>query len=344
MRIIVTKLGKETAKTLSGENLLNDQSKLLNNIETTKNERSKPLSPVEKSKMIRNSSSKGTKKRNPFQISETEASLSLKPDKMVTVRQKKLSMPKNLADKYLTRNDYESRETSDKNKVNFILPNLPDKLFPNGEEELPKSFSLKKIFGDQIINELKLKMKNDKRMKDRHFVMSPNTLRSPIVLKSPYEILDEELDTIIETNNMNLIKYLSSKNFSEKSIHKIANYDEDRKIRMNKLCQIAEHNDDKLKSMLLKIQQKISTKHNAVKGEFKEEIDALKGGKALQNRIIANYPTKVIKKDLIYHDQLKDIHRIWKNLHLSRYCSRMRRNKSMNNEYFDKSKNVSKYI
>jgi len=339
MRIIVTKLGKETAKTLSVENLLNDQSKLLNNIETTKNEGSKPLSPVAKSKIIRNSSSKmnrnssskGSKKRNPFQISDTEASLSLKPDKMVTIRQKKLSMPKNIADKYVTRNDYESREPSDKNKVNFLLPMLPDKLFPNPEEEMPKSFSLKKIFGDQNINELKLKMKNDKRMKDRHFVMSPNTLRSPIESKSPYEILDEELDTIIETNKMNLIRYLSSKNFSEKSIHKIANYDEHQKIRINKLCQIAEHNDDNLKNMLLKIQQKISTKHNAVKGDFKEEIDALKGGKDLQNRIIAHYPKKVIKKDIIYHEQLKDINKIWKNLHLSRYCSKMRRNKSMNN-------------
>ena len=230
---------------------------------------------------------------------------------------------------------------SGKPKVNFILPILPDKLFINQEDdnEIPKNFSLRTIFGSQNIKELKTKMKEEKRMKDKEFVMSPNSLRSPIIAKTQFENLEGELDTIIDSNQINLIKYLSSKNFSDKTIHKIANYDESQKIKINKLCQIAEHNEDNLKKIIKDIHNKVTAKEAAVKGEFKEEIDSLREDKNIIERIIASYPVKVINKQQVYHEQINDIKKIWKNYHLSRYGSRMKRNNSM----LEKDLNKAKY-
>ena len=239
-------------------------------------------------------------------------------------------MPKNFSDKYARNNNAEEIQ---KPKFNFILPLLPEKLFPqNIDGELPKTFSLRKIFGDTNIQKLKKKMTEDKIVKDRNYVMSPTSLRYLEDPNAEIEKLSKQLDnTYISTNQINLIKYLSSNSLSEKTINRISQFDEQKKIRINKLCQIAQHNEYDLNKLNIKIHDKVENKFKNIKGEFKEEIDAAGVDVEIIEKIISSYPEKKVNKEMIYHDKVNDLNKHWKKLHLSRYGKLKRRNLSVDN-------------
>jgi len=353
MRIIVTNLGKEAVKNLNIDTIDKpDVTKFIKH-DTTKHSGSKNLLSPKMNNLNNlnnlNSHNRGRRsgfsssknsnyKSSPKQMELDLISSANSPDRMVFLKQKKLNIPKNISDKYVYHEDNSSRDGKDKDgkpKLNFILPILPDKLFDreglnNADSEMPKCFSLRKIIGEPNLKELKHKMHEDKKMKDRHFIYSPKVMRQPLIDNTPFKNLEEDLDnTIIDSDKINLLKYLSSKNFSEKTIHRIANFDDLKKNRINKLCQIAEHNDDNLKKILTDIQFKVEQKYASVKGEYKEEMYLAKEDINITEKIIANYPPRIIKKDVVYNEQLNDIHKIWKKYDLNRFGSRLKRNNSM---------------
>ncbi len=265
MRIIITKNGKESLKAIKKEIVASDLAinKYIRNDSIKNSDSKRFLSPIPKPTKTKGNISTIRKSPKVTSTTNIDTILSMNsPDRIIYINQKRVNLPKNIAEKYAQRNDTEDKEEI-KDHVNFILPELPDRLYSKSpiETNLPKNFSLKNIFGDTNIKKLKHKMKEEKKMKDRHFVMSPVSMRSPIVTKTADEQLDQDLvNTEINCNKLNLIKYLANKNsqnFSEKTINKIANFNEQKMNKINKLCQISEHKDENLDEINKRIHKKV---------------------------------------------------------------------------------------
>ena len=247
---------------------------------------------------------------------------------MINVKQIKVTLPKNISEKYNQPDDTggntdnaslnNSKIISQNEVTNFIInpafanlnngvnnlnnANLHSRSaaeinsihsYSQGGNNLfsiREEYSLKEILNVGVISEMKAKLRRDHSYK--HKEGNESYLRSPE--KSINAVLADVNDRVnakIKADKVNLIYYLNSKKkVSEVLINKLSSFDEERMIRVNKICQKVAQSSEKDLVFHKIIQNKIQAKNIKEKDDYRKtlirmENDVKKEGQILQNNI-----------------------------------------------------------
>ena len=286
MRVIVTKNGIEIVEELDEMNRYNplsSQSIGKKNL-TSYNRRNMSLDTKTNRYSNTFTSLNDTRKSNKrfsspddFDI-ENMPQNELKQAKELKLTTTKISFPKSFA------HNYDDNDTSS-NIIdsNFQLPTLSNNFksimqSDNNSFLNSKYFSFRDIIPNDKINQMKLNIINEKRIKDRLSRIDETKFRSVYQPKTELEKFDDVLDCpLINPNKMGLIRYLNeSKNPQPVTLKDLANSSISRINRMNKMCGILLRKEDQQKAMSQNIQKKIKTGINAEMIEYQKQIDDMK--------------------------------------------------------------------
>ena len=286
MRVIVTRNGIEVVEELDEMNRYNplsSQSIGKKNL-TSYNRRNNSLESKSNRYSNTFTSLNDTRKSNKRFSSPDEFDIEnlpqneLKQAKELKLTTTKISFPKSFA------HNYDDNDTSS-NIIdsNFQLPTLSNNfksIIQSDNNSLlnSKYYSFRDIIPNNKINQMKLNIINEKRLKDRLSRIDETKFRSVYQPKTQLEKFDDVLDCpLINSNKMGLIRYLNeSKNPQPVTLKDLANSSISRINRMNKMCGILLRKEDQQKVMSQNIQKKIKTGINAEMIEYQKQIDDMK--------------------------------------------------------------------
>jgi hypothetical protein len=286
MRVIVTRNGIEVVEELDEMNRYNplsSQSIGKKNL-TSYNRRNNSLESKSNRYSNTFTSLNDTRKSNKRFSSPDEFDIEnlpqneLKQAKELKLTTTKISFPKSFA------HNYDDNDTSS-NIIdsNFQLPTLSNNfksIIQSDNNSLlnSKYYSFRDIIPNNKINQMKLNIINEKRLKDRLSRIDETKFRSVYQPKTELEKFDDVLDCpLINPNKMGLIRYLNeSKNPQPVTLKDLANSSISRINRMNKMCGILLRKEDQQKVMSQNIQKKIKTGINAEMIEYQKQIDDMK--------------------------------------------------------------------
>lgn len=340
MRILVTKLGDELIKTIAEENKIHSHSKSKKFNDTNRSNKSF-LSNHLRNKS-RDSSHGKTKTSNSkfrgellnkLDYDQTKlTSDDLVSSKVISIKQKKLNIPKNITDRYNTNSD---------TKTNLILPTLT---LPKFKDKTSTNFNMtgsisnnnfntttnftqnrndltfRDILPDETYSNLKTKLEKEKKLKDRLSRIDENQFRSIFGQKTKPEKLDDMLMKNINMDKVNLIKYLNEKSdVSDVLIKRLSEYSEDKINKVNKICQIVFFNEERSKIYKERIKERLNVMQNKEKTEYKTCIENLGDGLNEVSEIFKDY-----KKPENQREKFRDIHndtvnKFWRKYQISRY-------------------------
>jgi hypothetical protein len=337
MRILVTKLGDEIIKSIAEENNINIQShsknKQIKNFNDTNKSNRSFISKRNKSRdssygKTNNSKFRGDQNIRFDQDQTKLTSNDLISSKVITVKQKKINIPKNITDRYNTNSD---------TKTNSILPSLTLPKFKDKTQsnfnltqnnlntttnfmQTKNDFTFRDILPDDTYHNLKRKLEKDKKLKDKLSRIDEKKFRSIFGQKTNSEKLDDMLMTNINLDKVNLIKYLNEKNdISDVLIKRLSEYSEDKINKVNKICQIVFFNEERSKIYKERMKERINSKKNREKTEYKTCIEVLGDELNEVSGIFRDY-----KKPENQRERFRDIHndtinKFWRKYQVSRY-------------------------
>ena len=286
MRVIVTRNGIEVVEELDemnrynplssqsiGKKNLTSYNRRNNSLETKSNRYSNTFTSLNDTRK----SNKRFSSPDEFDI-ENLPQNELKQAKELKLTTTKISFPKSFA------HNYDDNDTSS-NIIdsNFQLPTLSNNfksIIQSDNNSLlnSKYYSFRDIIPNNKINQMKLNIINEKRLKDRLSRIDETKFRSVYQPKTELEKFDDVLDCpLINPNKMGLIRYLNeSKNPQPVTLKDLANSSISRINRMNKMCGILLRKEDQQKVMSQNIQKKIKNGINAEMIEYQKQIDDMK--------------------------------------------------------------------
>ena len=286
MRVIVTRNGIEVVEELDemnrynplssqsiGKKNLTSYNRRNNSLETKSNRYSNTFTSLNDTRK----SNKRFSSPDEFDI-ENLPQNELKQAKELKLTTTKISFPKSFA------HNYDDNDTSS-NIIdsNFQLPTLSNNfksIIQSDNNSLlnSKYYSFRDIIPNNKINQMKLNIINEKRLKDRLSRIDETKFRSVYQPKTELEKFDDVLDCpLINPNKMGLIRYLNeSKNPQPVTLKDLAHSSISRINRMNKMCGILLRKEDQQKAMSQNIQKKIKTGINAEMIEYQKQIDDMK--------------------------------------------------------------------
>lgn len=311
MRILLTDQGKDLVTILTEENSQETEKKVL----ATENSKVFSIKPTHKSpnrsRNFQNTQASSNRSRNE----------SFENAKQVDVKIKKITISKNITEKY--NNDTRS---------NYILTNLPDLIQKNptantttnnnktsssvqkqskldSSDLLNCQFSLKEIIPQKTYSKLKNQLKRDIHVRNKNGFIDQNHFRSIYKEKSEPEVLEEKLQSRIPSDRLNIIKYLSSKpNINYHFVQNLTSFDEERLNKLNKICQKVFDSDEKNELFQKIVSEKINIKRRKDLAEYKEKFETLSNflGSANEIKNAYNLPKNVrINKFGDLHDDIK---------------------------------------
>lgn len=248
----------------------------------------------------------------------------------VIIKQKKIPIPKIIYEKYNSQKDFI--------EDSIIMPSLPLSLtrnekFYNKDGTKKKYLSIKEILKDETLYSLKEKKEKEKRIKELNTKITHESFRTNYGEKDMIKELYNKLNTELDVNKINLIKYLHEKDtLSEAFIKKFSDFSEEKLNKLNKICQIISFRREVERLNEDIIKDKVKSNDNRIKLEYKESIDQAKYLIEEYKNIIGAYTNKVDKKE-IYGDIFRKTKMEWEKANLRRL--QRRTNKEVVNPYFE---------
>lgn len=346
MRIIITEQGGELIRSLG-------QDKILQKLQEAQRRKENESSTKKKKKNLNNSSdSEMSEIKSSNGLAKIlENAKNFKNLKMIEIKNKKLSIPKNIAEKY---NEIRLEETSLlpvlHQKIGKMSPNRsPNKnsnlnyssfkgysgnLFESNEDNnygsnvqntksinnnetmdtdpsmkmpvslkmrvdpedefMRTSYKMKEIIPDKAIDNIKNHIISDVKMKNRLTNVMQTNFRTPFLTPDDRLIdIEEALDKKIKSDKANIIQYLNSKScLSPKFIQSLSNYDEEKIVRLNKVCQRVFNQDNKDNDLKMKINGIIENMHVYQKAEYKKQMGQMEKEVSGIKNICEKYPKR----------------------------------------------------
>jgi hypothetical protein len=290
MRLIVTKLGDEVIKKLSEEDQLKKSQE----------------EELHRLKKLHDLKLKASANEEKMDISERM--------RTIKIHQSKLNIPKQIIERY-----------NNEPKTPSILPQLviaKKGSLDNINYDDPAlswttrlNFQMRDVLPASSLNNLKEKLIKEQRVKELNGRVDHSNFRSSYVMKTELEKLEERLSKEISPDKVNLIKYLNQKDFvSEKFLNKIANYNEDKTYKLNKICQIANHNQIDEQLFQDTIKKALQVQKNKEKIEYKKNIENLSRSVKTINEVIKRYPKPEYSRER-YRDLHEEVVIQWKKYH-----------------------------
>lgn len=316
MRIIITPLGDDFVKGLK-----EDKETLL----TTRTERgrNKPKRDFSNEKHENYTERIDTKEShrskiqkhkkdlmNKLEMDQTTISVEdLSTAKEIHVKLKKVNIPKNVTERY-----------NAVGKTSIILPNvtIPKKENNNtiNTSHIKRSkHTIKEILNADTLKTLKTKYVSDKKMRDKLFIFDERNFRTYYQDKNYVDQLNDRLERKINPDRINLINYLHVKEkVSDVLIKRIAEFDEEKINRANKICQIVSHNEERGKLFKEVIKERLKSKQTRDKVDYKVKIENMGNDLLGINEILKEYAKSLNKRE-----KYRDIHNDLQKTHWKKY-------------------------
>jgi len=353
MRIIVTEHGGQLIKSLGIER----------NLEKIQNKQSQENAPTIKLNESTDCdiSQKATKNNAISKILENSKNI-----KVIDIKPKKISIPKDIADKYnemkieessllpilhqRINKNIESKHSPNNNKFanNLIRDSddntsnvintksnnnvdtlnteasmkLPISININSDQEadyLKTSYMMKEIINNTALDQIKSNIIYDVKMKNKLTNVMQTNFRSPF-LSSEDKLFDFQtaLNKKIKSDKSNIIQYINSKNcLSPKFINSLCNYDEEKIVRLNKICQRVLNQDGKDNDLKSKINGIIDNMHVYQQAEYKRQMGLMEKEVNSIKMICERYPKRDDREK--YENILHDIKKkYWSKINVDR--------------------------
>lgn len=312
MRILVTQMGEDLIKVMTEENDLYQREKSRKNLrDSIKSQEVKTRNLLKTQNNFLKTNNKRFKKDllNNLEHDQTKISTDdLQSAKEIPIHQKRLIIPKNVTDKYNTENKNNSNLPSlvitgaNNNNNNNILSanNTIDSDHSNTRQKI----TVKQILNNKAYKNLKQTIISDKNMKDKLSFIDENKFRSTYSGKTTLQRVDDILNKKINPDRINFIKYLNTKDkISEVQIKRINEFDEEKINRVNKICQIVFHNEERANIFKESIKERIFINKNKDKVEYKRYLNNMGANIKKTEDILTNYSKTIDKRE-----RYKDIH------------------------------------
>ena len=196
--------------------------------------------------------------------------------KQIKINEHKITFPKQFAEKY--ENDILNNNII--STSNNILPSLnSNKIdFPEGSNssliKKEKYLSFGEIIPNTSLTQMKKKIINDRRIRDRATFITENDFRSPYEPETEIQKFNNILvDAKLNSNKSSLIKYLNEKQINPLTIKVLSNQDGDKISKINKMCQTIFQNQDKEKLFNDIVKNKATQRINNTKKELQIGIN-----------------------------------------------------------------------
>ena len=145
----------------------------------------------------------------------------------------------------------------------------------------------------------KIIITKNKRVKELNIVITEDKFRTDYGEKDVIEDLLDKLDVEIDSNKINLIKYLyGKKEVSEKFIKQFELFSEKKLNKLNKICQIISYKKEHEMANSQTVNEKIKIGTNRIKREFKDAIDNFDNAIKFSNAVLKTYNNKVDKNKI----------------------------------------------
>ena len=217
----------------------------------------------------------------------------------------KISFSKKMAEKYYNIK-LKSNIISETNKIpsSIISNNSSDTLNNNNI----KIFSFNEIISNNTVNRMKIKLINDKKMKDKLSKIDENNFRSSYSIKTDLEKLDDILSfPKINSTKVGLIKYLNQSKFINPTTLKNLLHSNPLKInKMNKIAQILINEEQRQKLHKNIIQNKLKNQKKEESIYINNEMNNIKEQMTGFKERLDKYQKKFKERDR-YKDIFKDI-------------------------------------
>lgn len=221
--------------------------------------------------------------------------------KHINIQLKKPTVTKNDIDKYI----------SDETKANIISKDLPEDIANKNVSSLKIHEILKPI----TFGKLKNKFKHEEFVKSNLFKVDEKHFRS-VFEPSNIDKFNTQVSRDIDRDNINLIKYLHSKDeVSQKLVEKLSTFDDNKLTKINRICKIYFHYENYEKKAKEKIKEKMKGIDELKKITIKKVVNELDDNLRTFNDILNDYPQKSDKiKKKIYRDRHYEFeNKYWKD-------------------------------
>ena len=228
--------------------------------------------------------------------------------KQIKLIEHKIPFPKQFAEKY--ENDSLNLINTSKN----IFPSLTSKNkdsydggFNSSIVRKERYLSLGEIIPNKSITEMKKKILDDKKIRDRDTIITQNDFRTEYDPETEIQKFNNILsEPKVNSNKSSLIKYLHEKKINPMTIKIISNRDGNKINKINKMCQIIFQKDDKEKLFNDLVKKKLTHYMNNKKKEFQNNINIMGYDIDMIREKLNKYEKRVDNKER-YREHFNDI-------------------------------------
>ena len=297
--------------------------------------------------------------------------LTVNEDELLKAKHIKLKKPKlELTKKYFNKYTKESENVTQEKlrsfrrsiisnePINEIIKKLPSqpKVIPMKKEVINSTIKIKELFSPSTYHKFSEDFIRDEKEKRIDEVLTPDHFRS-IYHEKKYSILcmKDILNSTIKRDRTNIIKYYQQKELiSPLSVKNLSKYDEERMMKLNKVCQILLHNQENKKKFQERIDKKITVKEREIKMTSSKSMSDMTREMNMTQKILGKYQRKKDNTPLLkqFVKEMKDTY--WDKNNASKLEKRTRRNKptlsEITNTFYrsikgsNESNNRNKYI
>lgn len=286
--------------------------------------------------------------------------------KQIKIKKPKLELTKKYFNKYTKESENVTQEklSSFRRSIisneptNEILKKLPSqpKVIPVKKEIQKSKIKIKELFSPSTYHKFSEDFIKEEKEKKIDEVLTPDHFRS-IYHEKKYNLLcmNDILNSTIKRDRTNIIKYYQQKDvISPLSIKNLSQYDEERMMKLNKVCQILLHNQDNKMKFQELIDKKIIVKEREIKMTSSKSMSDMTREMNMTQKILGKYQRKKDNTPLLkqFVKDMKETY--WDKNNASKLEKRTRRNKptlsDITNTYFrsikasNSSVNKNKYI
>lgn len=274
-------------------------------------------------------------KRDELTVNEDELSKA----KHIKLKKPKLELTKKYFNKYTKESENVTQEKLmsfrrsiiSNEPINEIIKKLPSqpKVIPMKKEVINSKIKIKELFSPSTYHKFSEDFIRDEKEKRIDEVLTPDHFRS-IYHEKKYSILcmKDILNSTIKRDRTNIIKYYQQKELiSPLSVRNLSKYDEERMMKLNKVCQILLHNQENKKKFQERIDKKINVKEREIKMRSSKSMSDMTREMNMTKKILGKYQRKKDNTPLLKQlvKEMKDTY--WDKNNASNLEKRTRRNK-----------------
>ena len=226
--------------------------------------------------------------------------------KQIKLSEKKIPFPKQFVEKY-------ENNSLTINSSNNIFPSITSKNkesydgINNSLVKREKYLSLGEIIPDKLKTQMKKKILNDRKIRDKATVITQNDFRSEYEPETDIQKFNSILsESKVNSNKSSLIKYLNEKKVNPLTIKIISNRNGNKINKINKMCQIIFQNEDKEKLFNDLVRKKLANHMNTQKKEFQNNINIMGNDIGKIKEKLDKYEKRVDNKER-YREHFNDM-------------------------------------